>query len=527
MGATGTVEAEMAGVPARRGLGLRAWRQASSRRLDLLAVALPALLALGLCLYDLTTRSLWLDEAAAAAIASQHGGAFGAALAHDGGNMLGYYGLLHVLIGWFGSGAFVIRFPSAVATVVTVACAGALALRLFGRRTAVWTGILAATSLTLVYWGQDARGYAAMVALITASFIPFVALLERGASWRPWVAYVVLMTAAVYAGLEAALVIPAQLVLLVWRRDRWRSVLSAAGAVALLCVPLGVLAASRGSGQLFWVPAPSFRVVRQVVQALTSAGLQPDFYTSTTTALLILSLVLVLAGGAAAVRQTVRTGRDAAVGPILIVSWLVVPVVLAAIESAVGQSIFQARYLLVSLPAVSLLIAWAASNTRMPRALVLVTMMALIALRILQLVPAYGVSSENWRGATAYVVSHRHRGDCIAFYPLDNRQAFRYYLISPEAAPRPILPAVPWRWVRPFVEDYSSLSPEAVTRLPGICGRVWLVASHEGRVGGPAVSRANYRRFAALTSGLQRLYPASRSGNFGAQGVVTVTLYSR
>ena len=48
---------------------------------------------------ELTTRSLWLDEAATVAIASQHGAAFGAALAHDGGNMLGYYGLMHVLIG--------------------------------------------------------------------------------------------------------------------------------------------------------------------------------------------------------------------------------------------------------------------------------------------------------------------------------------------------------------------------------------------------------------------------------------------
>ena len=29
--------------------------------------------------------------------------------------MLGYYALLHVLIGWFGDGAFVIRLPSVIA----------------------------------------------------------------------------------------------------------------------------------------------------------------------------------------------------------------------------------------------------------------------------------------------------------------------------------------------------------------------------------------------------------------------------
>ena len=79
----------------------------------------PSLVALALCLYQITTRSLWLDESATVAIASQHGGAFGAALAHDGGNMLAYYALVHVLIGWFGHGALVIRLPSVVGKLET------------------------------------------------------------------------------------------------------------------------------------------------------------------------------------------------------------------------------------------------------------------------------------------------------------------------------------------------------------------------------------------------------------------------
>src|SRR5205085_11098382 len=100
---------------------------------DLAVVGIPTALALVLCLYDLTARSLWLDEAATVSIVSQHGAAFGAALAHDGGNMLGYYALLHVLTGWFGTGVFVIRFPSVIFAGATVAVTGTLALRLFGR----------------------------------------------------------------------------------------------------------------------------------------------------------------------------------------------------------------------------------------------------------------------------------------------------------------------------------------------------------------------------------------------------------
>jgi uncharacterized membrane protein len=501
------------------------------RLLDTLVVLAPTLLGLGLCLYQLTTRSLWLDESATVAIASQHGAAFGAALAHEGGNMLAYYALLHVLIGLFGSDPLVIRLPAAVAASATVALVGMLALRLGARRVALVAGLLTAVSLSLVYWGQDARAYTPMVALIGASFLALLALLEGRGGWWTGVAYVAATTAAIYVGLEAVLVVPAQLVALVWFRDRWRSLASALALTAVCCVPLAVLAAQRGAGQLFWVPSPSLRVLKQVVQALTSSGLQPSFYTSTTTALLVLTLV-VLACAMARTWQLVRLGdRAEAWRPGLMLAWLLVPAVAALIESAVGHSIFQARYLLVSLPVVSLLLAWAVfeRSARVPgmRWLSLGAVAALIALRALQLAPAYGVSSENWRAATSYVIANRQSRDCIAFYPVDGRMAFRYYLRSFTRAPRPILPALRWPPVRPFVEDYASLSSTQLARLPRQCGRVWLLVRHGGGAGGTAISHVNYVRLKQLTFGLSQQYPISRTAGFGQAGLLTVTRYSR
>lgn len=496
-------------------------------------VAVPTLLALGLCLYQITTRSLWLDESATVAIASQHGGALGSALAHDGGNMLAYYALLHVLIGWFGSGALVLRLPAAIAAAATAGLVTVLGLRLADRRVALVAGVLAAVSLSLVYWGQNARGYTPMVALIAASFVALLALLENG-GWRAWLAYVVLMTAAVYIGLEAVLVVPAQLLALLWFRNRWRPLVSAVLATALCCVPLAVLAAERGAGQLFWVPSPSFQVLKQVVQALSSAALQPSFYTSTTTALAVLTLI-VLVGAAVRTVQLARASGDAAPGwpPVLLLSWLVVPALAALIESAVGQSIFQARYLLVSLPAVSLLVAWVLVErpifpARRIRWLLSVGVLAaLITLRALQLAPAYGVSTENWRDATAYVANTAQPRDCVAFYPLDARMPFRYYLRDIARAPRPILPTLPWSEVRPFVEDYASLSSAQVTQLPRQCGRVWLITRRGGGVGGTTVSRANSIRFKRLERRLGREYPVSTTTYFGQAGLVAVKLFSR
>ena len=500
------------------------------RGLTVAAVAIPAVIAAVLCAYDISVRSLWLDEAATVAIASRHGAAFGAALAHDGGNMLGYYALLHVLIGAFGKGALLLRLPSAVGAVATVGAVGLLALRLFGRRVAFAAGLLTAVSLPLVYWGQNARGYSLMMALIAGSFLALVLALDsdRPVGW--WFAYAVLTVAAVYAGLEAVLVIPAQLVVLIWHRERWRAFAATLVVVAACCAPLAVLAGERGSGQLFWVPAPSLTTAKQIVQALASTGLQPNFYTGTGNVLLGLTAV-VLVLGAVRIGLLLRRRERAAIGPVLVVAWLVLPFVLALLESALGQSIFQARYLLVSLPAVSLMLAWTALGRGASPALGVAVVAVLIALRALQLAPAYGVSPENWRAATSYVVSRARPGDCFAFYPLDNRMPFQYYLAahSPAtvaAAPRSILPAVPWTQVRAYVEDYASLSPAQLSGLRSRCARVWLLSSHEGAVGGPSVSRANYARLQALLAALARSYPRTAQRSFGTARTITLTLVS-
>ena len=104
--------------------------------------------------------------------------------------------------------------------------------------------MLMAVSLPLVFWGQDARGYAAMIALVAGSFAAFAALLESG-SRRAWLAYAVLTALAVYASFVAVLAVPAQLVVLAWRRDGWRRVVSALAVCAMCWIPLAVLAAIR------------------------------------------------------------------------------------------------------------------------------------------------------------------------------------------------------------------------------------------------------------------------------------------
>jgi mannosyltransferase len=483
-------------------------------------IVVPCALALGLVLYQLDVRSLWLDEAATVSIASQHGAALWHAIGHDGGNMLGYYLLLHVLIGLFGDAAAVIRLPSALATVGTVALVGLIGLRMSDRRVAFGAALLSAVSLPLVFWGQDARAYAPMMMFIAGSFLAFILLASGSRSRWVWAAYVGCTVLAAYMSFVALLVVPAQLLALVWRRQHARAVLSGVGVSAVCCVPLLVLAARRGSGQLFWVPPPNLRGLDQMGRWLTSAGMPPNFHpTATAIPLLVLTLALLVGAGVLAVRSGSWV-------PVVVLSWLVVPVLLSIGESVAGQPILLYRNSLVSLPAVALLLAWGLLRPGVPRWLGWSGVGLLLVLRALQLAPSYGVSPENWKAAARYVDARTAAGDCVAFYPADGRMAFSYYAGSSSSLV-PVLPAVPWTSGRPFVERYTVPSAARLSAIESSCPRVWLVASHFGARNGPAASRRHYATYTQLREKLRDRYGQHLAAKFGWASPVRVELLSR
>jgi hypothetical protein len=518
-------------------------------------------LGLLLCLYDLSSRSLWLDEAASITIASQHGAAFGSALAHDGGNMLGYYALLHVLIGAFGKGALVARLPSALAAGATIALTSTIGLRLWDRRIAVVGGVLGAVSLPFVYWGQDARGYMLTIALVCASFLLLVLALQRPRpGWGLWLGYVAVSVGAVYTGLEAVLVFPAQLLVLAWHRRHVTWLVSGLLVSALCCIPPAILAAGRGSAQIFWIPLPNAFTTRQVLLTMTSGGLEPQFYRGSGDVLLRFTELLgVIAVGAIVVSLWRSRTRERAWRPVLIAGWLFGPPVLAWVISELGHSMFEARYMLISLPAVALLLAWLIVGMARPsgaeinqalagsglmrrwhlpqgsgralsvllRLTAAVILVALITLRSLQLAPSYGVSTEPWRAVTKHVLAVSRPGDCIAFYPLDSRMPFRYYLPAGAQPPRAVLPNLRWSNQGPFVEAYSTLSPAQLTRVSQRCQRVWLVAGHEGGNTGTAVGRAHFQRYQELVDGLNSRYLTSSSATYGQARIITLQLFSQ
>ncbi len=512
----------------------------------------PAVLALGLTAYDLPVRSLWLDESATYSIVSQHGAALFDAMKHDGGNMLLYYALMHLVVEAFGHSTTVLRLPSVVANGVTCGALAAIGARLFSRRVGLCAGLLSAVSLPLVYWGQDARAYSMMVAFVTLSYLAFVCLVQdvRRAGDDPphagrrhrkgvllWCAYVACLVFAAYMSFVSLLVVPAQLIALVWYRRRLRAVAAAVVVTAVACVPLLLLAHARGAGQLFWVPRPNLQSTAQIVELLASSALAPSFaLTATSLPLLALTGLTLVAIGIVALRELRRHHIADGISPaafagVLVAAWLVLPVLLDLAESSVGQSIYESRYAMISIPAVAIGLAWGLLETGLPKLASVSAVVLFLALRGLQVLPTYGVSPEDWQEATSYLLGQARPGDCVAFYPSDGRMAFEYYL---EAAHRaessklvPVLPTTPFRKVEPFVEDYVSLSGEQVAALPRSCRRVWLVSSHVGYPHSTPVSREHYEAYRKLVAELKSTYPLEKGMRFSYAARIEVERFSR
>jgi len=499
---------------------------------DLIALAIPALVGALLCAIELGTRSLWLDEGSTFAITSQHGAALWKGIKGDGGNMLLYYLLIHVVIKLFGGAAWVLRLPSLLATAATGGLTTLLGLRLFGdRRKAVAGGLLTVVSLPLVFWGQNARGYALMVALAAASMLAFVTLLERP-SRGAIVGYVLSTLAMLYVGYDAALLVLAQLALLVQFRERIRLLVGCLVAVGVGCVPLLILAAQRGSGQLFWVPPLSFGELGQTGETLLSTALPPNFHhTVTTIAATVLSAVAVLAALAAAATVVRRHARRQTHWQVsFLLAWVLIPAVIGVLASVAGEPIELARCAILLMPGLALLVVWALCDPRLPRFAGALGVTVLLGLRLAQVIPAYGVSPENWKAATAYTLAVTGQGRaCVAFYPQDGRESFDYYLRGDAAADRltPVLPTLGWATVKPYVEHYGTLSAAGWKTVAASCPRLFLIASHQGQRGGTPASRVDYARYQTILTELSSHYAGHSQRKFGWASPVRVTVFTR
>jgi hypothetical protein len=343
--------------------------------------------------------------------------------------------------------------------------------------------------------------------------------------------------AALYIGYDVALLIPAQLALLLLYRERARLVIACLVVVALLSVPLLVLAAERGSGQLFWVTPLSWRIAGQSALALFSAAFVPNFHhTATTAPTAILMGFAVLVGLWLAIRTVLRASkrRDDTWQLLFILAWVLVPTVLTLLAYAVGEPIELPRVTILELPALALLVAWLLLRPQVMPLLGGAAVAVILVLRLLQVIPSYGASPEPWNAATAYALRAAPTGKttCVVFYAQDGREVFDYYkrvagLSETEQPPtlRPLLPSLPWNQIKPFVEQYRGLDSAQQSAIAARCPSLMLIASHPGQSNGTHQSLVNLHRYQRMVRGFTRDYDHHTLRTFGWASPIRVYLF--
>jgi hypothetical protein len=393
---------------------------------DVLLVAglLITLVAYGLRLHGLTVQSLWRDEVDALRFAQLPLSEYVSIFSGPGQNGPLYFLLLRGWIALAGTSEFSLRYFSLLPGVLAAALTFALGRRLFGARTGLIAGTLVATSPYLVWYSQEVKMYALILALALLSLYA----MRRATSGQPrsWVVVVVATSLAMYSHILAALLIPLQMaLLLVWRPSGRQGWTWAAGAFAALTLPY--LPFVTWQWDMLRTPADtgySFYPLPEMLGVLLngySVGLVPW---GAELLLAVFGLLLLVGVGDQVAKRRVSIA--------VLALWLLLPVAMVYVVS-LRRPLFTDRYLIWIAPAFYLLVALGiAALARAVRALgpVLLGLLLLFNLQGVHIQETTPFKSD-FRAAAAYVAERIQPGDLVIFQIPYARHTFDYYYRGP------------------------------------------------------------------------------------------------
>jgi len=234
----------------------------TQRNTTMVLLCLITLIGAGLRLWQLGAQSLWLDEVFTARVAPESFAGIVRAIRADLDTPPLHPFIVHLFIVMFGSSDFVLRLPSALASILSIPLMYALARRLLGERTGLVAAFVMAWSPFAVYYAQEARMYGLMLMTTLLTLYALLRALdgnvrEPAAPWPgrarrflPWLGFAVAAAAGIYTHffgffvLGLAVLYAAMRMAADWRagrRDAARrsglSLLLALGVVVLLYAP--------------------------------------------------------------------------------------------------------------------------------------------------------------------------------------------------------------------------------------------------------------------------------------------------
>jgi mannosyltransferase len=434
-----------------------------------LIVAVAALLRFHL----LGAKLFWFDECVGVEIARLDWFNFVRILWRREANMSLYYLLLRFWL-HLGNTPAVIRSLSVVFALATIPALYLLGRRLFDSRTGLIAASLMAFNAYHIRYSQEARSYALTVLMCVLSSLFFVKSLENP-SQRNRLGHIFTSALAVYAHFFATLLILAQYVSLrfIDRSEVPETTTKNWRWIGLAVSPVAVFVLTTGVGPLSWIKRPSLRELWGFAIHLAGNG----------GALLLFASVIACATALLPAFHS----SDSPQSPwerwryCFLALWLLLPVLLTVAVSF-ARPLFLARYFVLCLPALNLLMA--AGLARL-RSLWLLTPALLVFLFLsLRGTIAYyehdfDLRRDNWADASQYLLSSAHPGDAIVFDIAMGRMPYEYYrsILKPDS-PGPAILYPNHGEQMTYLDfvgkpDYTQLR-NSISQYP----RVWLVLSY-------------------------------------------------
>ena len=394
-------------------------------------------LAFALRVSGLTAQSLWRDETDALIFATRPLPELLAMFRNPGQNGPLFFLALRPWLAAVGASEFALRFPAALAGALAVPILYSLVQRLSGdRKPAAIAALLMATAPYLIWYGQEAKMYAALTVLIPASLWLTLEVTRRGGWWR-WALLYVITSLCFYLHLLAALIVPVQalwLVILPATPDRpprrWLAAGVYLAALVLPYLPLLMWQAPMWLSFTYQTGHPFVPLddILLVLAAAFSRGILPAEQPFT----LLPYLLAAVAGVLLWPSEERRRAAAKAISPwrvaALLLIWLLLPP-LVVYGVSLGVPLFTDRYLIWAMPA--FLAASGLGITALARAwrpLGLITLSAILGLNLLSVgAQTTRPIKSDLRAAAHYVTAHRQADDLAVYQIPYIRYTFSYY----------------------------------------------------------------------------------------------------
>ncbi|HXQ44756.1 MAG TPA: glycosyltransferase family 39 protein [Acidimicrobiales bacterium] len=436
-------------------------------------VAAVAVVGAAVCSLPVGGTSFSLDESVSTTLAVSSWHSFTQTVIHREANMSLYFVLLRAWI-HLGHSEIVVRALSVLAAVAALVVVMVVARRLFDRRTALICGVLLAVDPLLVMFGQEARGYALSLLLVSTSSALFVRGIQAPAGRGTWAAYALVSALAAYANFWAALVPLAHAVsLAALPRGRvpWRRLVPTFVGLGVLLVPLALLIRSTDNSGVNWAAGSSAgRLISKVRADVPHPVID----------IAVVLVVVVTAAVAVALRRHPRTRGLVDHWPVAFaLSWLVVPVAAVVLLSLAYKPLLVVRYLVVCLPPLLILVSWGLARLRGRGAVVVAAGLVVASGAGLGVLASRG-SPQQWSDAVAAVAARARPGDGVVIFAPYNRIPFEWYLHDHGAAASLLHPLFPaGSWDEDALRYDTSIAVRASAIGADVTGyhRVWVVLS--------------------------------------------------